>query len=92
MYKMNNMQQVINFDTRSPINVDKLNRQNKLIYEFLKTGKRLHRHLADELFGVGNLHSRISDLRNEHDIEIQDRFVRVKDRFGNEVSCKEYWI
>jgi len=89
---MSMKQPEIDFPTESPINTEKLGKQNNDIYNFLKTGKRLNRHLAENLFGVGNLHSRISDLRNNHKIDIKDQFVTAVDRFGNKVKCKEYWI
>lgn len=65
-------------------------RLNKAVYDHLVSGKTIDRYEADKLYGVGNLHSRISDLRNTHKITIYDRFITVLDRFGEKVKCKEY--
>lgn len=84
------MQVDIAFPTDSPINSDKMARLNKAVYDHLESGKTINRYEADKLYGVGNLHSRISDLRNKHSKIIYDKFITVVDRFGEKVKCKEY--
>lgn len=78
------MQLTIDFTTASPINAEKLSRQNRLIYNHLASGKTITVYDAIAM-GIFHLHSRISDLRNVHDIEIFDRTITE-----NNTTCKEY--
>lgn len=78
-------QMTIDFETASPINKDKLNRQNKLIYEHLNKGQKINVFMAITRYQIFHLHSRISELRNKHKIQIYDRMITVN---GN--TCKEY--
>ncbi|KAA2242849.1 hypothetical protein F0L74_09990 [Chitinophaga agrisoli] len=85
------MQQLtLQFETCSPINVDKLCKQNKQVYDHLSSGRTLTLLQADHLYGIRHLHSRISDLRNRNNIRIYDRTITVPDRHGIKVKCKEY--
>lgn len=85
------MQQLeLTFTTTSPINLDKLQKQNKLVYEHLASGRTITLLVADNLYGIRHLHSRISDLRNKNKIGIYDRTIIVVDRWGQKVKCKEY--
>lgn len=80
------------FTTASPINTDKLNKQNRQVYEHLSSGKTITLLIAEDLYGIRHLHSRISDLRNISKIDIKDKMITVIDRLGCKVKCKEYSI
>lgn len=82
----------IDFTTSAPINIEKLSGQNRDVYNYLRSGNILTRYEAEKLFRVGNLHSRISDLKNKFKIEIKSEMIQVKDFFGRETSVKKYWI
>lgn len=85
------MQQLsLNFDSKSPINSEKFGKQNRQVYEHLASGRTITLLIADMLYGIRHLHSRISDLRNTHGITIYDKPITVIDRHGNIVKCKEY--
>jgi hypothetical protein len=78
----------IPFPTDSPINSKQLGGQNKKVYDHLMSGKTINCIEAQNM-GITALNSRISDLRNKHDIEIMDRFVNI----GTGKSIvKQYWI
>lgn len=82
----------MDFTTSSNINIEKLSGQNRDVYNYLKSGNSITRYEADKLFRVGNLHSRISDLKNKFKIEIKSEMIQVKDYFGRETNVKKYWI
>lgn len=79
------LQGELNFETKAPINTEKLSGQNKLVYDMLASGKTLNCFIAQE-FGITALNSRISDLRNKSKIMIYDRFITTSG--GSKV--KEY--
>lgn len=78
-------QLTIDFTTRAPINQVQLSGQNKLVYDYLSTGKTLNCFQAQEL-NITALNSRISDLRNKSKVMIHDRFITTSG--GSKV--KEY--
>lgn len=81
------MQQLfLNFESKSPINAEKFQNQNRQVYEHFASGKTLTLLMAENLYGIRHLHSRISDLRNIHGVIIYDRAIRAIDRFGNKVK------
>ncbi|MBO9151905.1 helix-turn-helix domain-containing protein [Chitinophaga sp. GCM10012297] len=79
----------MNLTTSSPINVEKLSRQNKMVYDHLMRGETITTLQAERLFGIRNLHSRIPELKNAG-VVIYDRMVKHQDRFGELTKCKEY--
>lgn len=85
------MQTAIDFTTSSPINVERIKGQNGRLYRFLAEGNTItcFSQAVKEL-RIGYLNSRISDLRNQHHIQIFDRTVEVEDITGEKVHCKEY--
>lgn len=82
----------IDFQTDSPINISKLSGQNKEIYYYMKKGNWITRYEAEKLFRVGNLHSRISDLKNKFKIAVKSELIKVLDYFGRETYVKKYWL
>ena len=67
-------QMTLDFNSPAPINQVKLSGQNKLVYDYLNTGKTLNCFQAQE-FNITALNSRISDLRNKSKVRIYDRFI-----------------
>lgn len=65
--------------------------QNKIILKYLKSGKKLTSLGAQDTFGIARLASRIYDLKQEGHV-INDRFITVKNRWGEEVRVKQYFI
>lgn len=45
-----------------------------------------------EVIGDHCLHTTISTLRNEHDVNIQSEFETVPTRFGKQARVKRYWM
>lgn len=86
----------IQLDTKSPINIDKLNRQNKAVAEHLLSGQRIDRYKALKLYKIGNLHSRMSEVKKyfkDQGIEISKKFITIHDSFINEnTTIMEYWL
>lgn len=81
----------IDFQTASPINIDKLTGQNKRLYDYLLTGQAIHLfHPSKRELRIGFLNSRISDLIHKCDITIFKRMIVVKDIDGNPTDVKEY--
>lgn len=79
----------LDFTTRSPVNVEKLTGQNKIVYELLCSNKTVT--LFDGIKeGIFHFHSRISDLRNKVGITIYDRFINVKGSSVKEYSLNEF--
>ena len=77
----------IQFETKSPINFDKLTKQNKILWEHLLSGKTINMLQAPEI-GIRTLHSRIAEIRKaikNTNYLLHSRFIRV-----NNVSVKEY--
>ena len=66
----------LQFPSDSPINPIQLGGQNKLVYDHLMAGKTINCIQAQGMF-ITALNSRISDLRNKHEIDIKDRFVNI---------------
>jgi len=61
--------------TASPINVDKLERQNRLIYQHLASGKTITFLSALRLYRIHYLNSRIADLRHRSKINIEGKII-----------------
>lgn len=86
----------INFETKSPINKIKLNRQNKCVANHLLEIGKLHRLDAFRLYGIGDLHSRIPEtesyFKSVFGIDrIERRMIKVFGAWG-ESRCNEYWL
>ena len=77
-------------NTASPINVEKIVKQNRQVYDHLLSGRTITLLSADQLYGIRHLHSRISDLRNKNKIRIYGKMITALDRDGEKVKCKEY--
>ena len=88
---MSTQQGTLNFLTTSPINIERLSGQNKRLYDYLVKGNTIHCfHPAKKQLRIGYLNSRISDLVNKYKIEVDKKFITVKDDFGEEVDVTEY--
>lgn len=77
------MEQItINFETASPINLDKLTGQNRRLYDHLAQGKSIHcmDPVRAEL-QIGYLNSRISDLK-KLGVAITSKFISVNSPSG----------
>lgn len=87
-----NTQTQIEFQTASPINIEKLTSQNKRLYDFLLKGNRINCMSPDMyVLRIGYLNSRCSDLKNKYGIAIQSKFICVEFD-GKSTTVKEYWI
>ena len=70
----------IQFPSDSPINTDKLGGQNKRLYDYLISGKRIHCfHEAMKELKIGYLNSRCSDLINKFGVQIKKEYIKVND-------------
>ncbi len=91
-------QLTISFKTGSPLNIEKLNRQNMSVFNHLMDGsrKKLNRYEAMVLYGIGDLHSRIPEveevLKEQFGITIKRQRIKVKNFAGEETSVNEYWL
>lgn len=63
--------------------------QNQAILRAMQEGKKVNSLMAWLEFGCGALHSRMAQLRKEH--EIKDRWIKVETSYGVK-NVKEYWI
>lgn len=85
------IQAELNFTTTSPENIERLSGQNKRLYEYLLSGNKIHCfHEAMRTLRIGYLNSRVSDLRNLHNIEVKKSRVVVQDCNGEDVNVVEY--
>lgn len=85
------MQITLDFSTSSPINTERLNGQNRRLYDYLQGGGKIrcfHHSVRD--LRIGFLNSRISDLINKWHVTIHKQRVRVRDVEGNDVVVIEY--
>lgn len=65
--------------------------QNDQIHDHLKAGNPITSLDAIELYGITRLSARIYDLRQKG-VPIEDRYVTVTNRHGEEVEVKEYYL
>jgi hypothetical protein len=88
------MRQLNVFETFSIINVDRLNGQNRRLYDYLFEGNTIHCfHPAKKILKIGYLNSRCADLvrqLREQGHDLYKRWIKVKDSEGNEVTVREY--
>lgn len=75
----------IGFSSKSPLNTDRMTRQNRFLYNHLASGKTITSKEAMLLYGISRLSGRIHELRKE--VVIIDRFIKV-----DGVDFKEYSI
>lgn len=78
----------IPFPSESPINTERLSRQNKIVADHLLSGKSINVVTAIREYSIYHLHSRIADCRREfrnHRITIYSKSVTIE-----EMQCKEY--
>jgi len=80
-------QATLNFETRSPINVDSLNKQNRAIYNLLLTRGSITMFDAIEI-GVYHLHSRMAEISKV--VTIHRRMVKKNDTSVKEYSLTEF--
>lgn len=83
-------QMTLSFESRSVINKERLTRQNRIIFDYLEKGNTINTVKARELFQVYNLHSRISEIRNEEGVILYDRMIRVGRMNVKEYSLKPF--
>ena len=84
-------QLTLTFLSPSPINTEKLTKQNKRLYEFLCTGEGIHCFSeARRSLKIGYLNSRISDLINKHYVPIDKKRISVVDADGGLTTVVEY--
>lgn len=82
----------INFETRSPINVERMTGQNARLYKWLSDGNTIHCfHPAKFQLQIGYLNSRCSDLVKAG-VELFKRRITVKDINNENVDVVEYSI
>ena len=85
------MQTVLEFPSPSPMNTEKLTKQNKRLYDYLCTGESIHcLSEARKVLKIGYLNSRISDLINKHSIPIDKKRISVVDTDGVLTTVVEY--
>ena len=65
--------------------------QNKRLLDYLKQGKRVDPLIAWSELGIYRLGSRIFDLRDSGHL-VDDEWVKVPNRFGEEIRVKSYFI
>lgn len=85
---MNPQTQTPDLFTQSPINNLQLGKQNRIVYDHLMSGKTIN-CIEAQAMGITALNSRISDLRNIHEIKIVDKFVNIG---TGKSMVKQYWI
>lgn len=66
--------------------------QCDIVYNWLINKGSLTSHSAQTVIGVSRLASRISELRNNDLVDIKDKWIKLRNRFGEIVTVKEYWI
>lgn len=77
--------------TASPVNIDKMKKQCKRLYDFLMKGNTIHCfHPARRELKIGYLNSRVSDLVNKNNVTIHKQTISVKDSDGEPTTVKEY--
>lgn len=88
------MQQgILEFETSSPINIERLGGQNKRLYDYLMQGNKIHCfHDAMRFLRIGYLNSRTSDLIHKHNVPVIKERITVKDIAGNDVDVIQYSI
>lgn len=80
-----------NLTSKSALNVERMTKQNKRLYEYLLTGQPINVFSqAKRDLRIGFLKSRVSELINDHKVEIKKQRVRVPDVDGVLVSVVEY--
>ena len=81
------MQATLDFTTRSPINVESLNKQNKAIYNLLLTRGSITMFDAIEI-GVYHCHSRLAELSKV--VTIYRRTIKKNGTTVKEYSLTEF--
>lgn len=71
--------------------MDKMDSQNKRVYEYMKQHGSITRIEAMMDLGVANLPARINELRKSQ-IEIVTEMVEGKNRFGEKCSHAQYTL
>lgn len=65
--------------------------QTEQIHKHLKEGNTITSLEAIERFGVTRLSARIYELRQQG-VNIEDQYITVTNRFGEEVEVKMYYL
>jgi len=67
--------------------------QNRLLAEWLLSGRRIIGAVATEKLGIGHLPRRIKDLIEFHALPIERDWKKYPRRFDKKITkVKEYWI
>lgn len=91
LFSQPSFEQVTVVASDSPINPLRLAKQNYRLLMWLLEGKAIHCfHEAVRTRRMGVLHSRISDLRNKHKIDIVGVSHKTTDADGETVHCQLY--
>lgn len=84
------MQQLaLSFETHSPINKEKLSKQNRKVFDYLSDGKTLDCFKALTELNIMHLHSRLADVRKAGVI-VYDRYVHREGNTFKEYSLKPF--
>jgi len=93
---MQTQPQQIDLVSKSPINTLKLTKQNKSIAGHLVRIGKINRYIALQLYGVGDLHSRIPEIQDYiktfGDFKIERQRIKVANLRGESTSVNEYWF
>ena len=68
-----------------------MNTQNDRLLEYLKTHDGITQLVALNELGIFRLASRVNDLRKKG-FDISGRMIFVRNRFGEEIRVKEYFL
>lgn len=88
----NVIQQQLNFESYSPLNVEKLKGQNKRLYNWLSEGNHIN-CMSEMMYKlrIGYLNSRISDLKNRHLVPIKNKLIAIEIE-GKKTHVKDYYL
>lgn len=62
------------------------------VLQYMKDFGSITQYEALQDLGVMRLASRISELKNKHEIDIGSDFITVKNRYGEKCSIKRYYL
>lgn len=61
------------------------------LYRYLAQGNDITSLAAWRILGIARLASRIHDLK-DNGVDVRDKWVTVKNQYGEECKVKSYWI
>lgn len=65
--------------------------QNKLLKDYLRSGKSITSLEAIKLWGILRLSARVHNLRSSG-LNVKSKFITVKNRFNKDVTVKRYFL